>query len=76
MIQFDYVTGVLLFWVVGTSALVCVSLWILSEVLKYGDRRRTEAKFNFVDLEMTRFDTRLKGIEKLWVDSQKKTKVK
>lgn len=74
--QFDYVTGVLFFWVVLTSTLICISLWALAEVLRRRDQKLNDAQFDFYELEMSKFDTRLKGIEKLWIDLQKKGKLK
>ena len=81
--QFDYVTGVLFFWVVLTSTVICICLWALAEVLRHRDKRLNDAQFDLLDLEMSKFGTRLKGIEKLWldierskIDSKKKGKVK
>lgn len=81
--QFDYVTGVLFFWVVCTSTAICISLWVLAEVLRRRDQKFNDYQFDSIDLEMSKFDTRLKGIEKLWldierskIDSKKKGKVK
>lgn len=72
--QFDYVTGVLFFWVVCTSTLICLSLWLLAEVLRRRDQKFNGAEFELVKSDMRKFDTRFKGIEKLWIDSQKKNK--
>lgn len=81
--QFDYVTGVLFFWVVLTSTVICICLWTLAEVLRHRDKKFNDAKFKELSLRMSKFDTRLKGIEKLWldierskIDSKKKGKVK
>lgn len=67
--QFDYVTGVLFAWTVGGCLIFATGLFTLARLLQKNDR--LEDNFDFTQ-RMNKFDTRLRGIEQLWIDSQKK----
>lgn len=67
-IQFDYVTGFVFLWTVVLGLIFCIAMFTLARLLQKAERE--EDRLEFTE-KFDKHETRLKAIEKLWIDSNR-----